>query len=293
MKKIVRILACAASLALMASCGPSRYAVHVEMRHPSRTGIDLADKNVSVICLTNDNTVGSAAGEAISEGFAKALENEYGTGEGSVGVYSVKALPGGDYASKDTLFNFLMDTGADLVFLLDTLTVGDSESQRTGTIPYSIRLYCFDGMDSSENVYAFGTGGTLTPSYVITKDMSDAARQSLCSEAKTVGTNIASSFEPQWKHEQYSILYFETEKWYDALARAASYDWTGAMNIWLDLAGSRDILKRSSAAYNISVACYMLGNYKLALEWLDMSDSESKLTFSDAMRKRINQRLNR
>jgi hypothetical protein len=51
-------------------------------------------------------------------------------------------------------------------------------------------------------------------------------------------------------------------------------------------------MKRACAEYNISVACYMLGDYPLAIEWLDLADKENKLPISDALRKRIDARLN-
>ena len=51
-------------------------------------------------------------------------------------------------------------------------------------------------------------------------------------------------------------------------------------------------MKKACAEYNIAVACYMLGDYALALEWLDRSDADNNMpTLSDAMRKRINARL--
>ena len=31
------------------SCGPSRHAIHVEMRHPSKSGLELGGKIVSVV----------------------------------------------------------------------------------------------------------------------------------------------------------------------------------------------------------------------------------------------------
>jgi hypothetical protein len=51
------------------------------------------------------------------------------------------------------------------------------------------------------------------------------------------------------------------------------------------------MMKRASAEYNIAVACYMLGDFDLALEWLDRSDADNKLpTLSDGLRKRIEAR---
>ena len=83
------------------------------------------------------------------------------------------------------------------------------------------------------------------------------------------------------------ILYYDSQKWYDALVEAENFDWKEAMDIWITLLDSKDQMKRSCAEYNISVACYMLGDYPLAIEWLDLSDKTNKLPISDAMRKRI------
>ena len=109
-------------------------------------------------------------------------------------------------------------------------------------------------------------------------------------EAVMTGEVIAESFKSQWKHEQYSIVYYETEKWYDALVRAEAFDWKGAMDVWMELLSTNDLYKRSCAEYNIAVACYMLGDYSLATEWLDRSDQDNMLPLSDGLRKRINTR---
>ena len=64
------------------------------------------------------------------------------------------------------------------------------------------------------------------------------------------------------------------------------------MDIWFELLETNDVMKRSCASYNIALACYMLGDYQLAIEWLDLSDKENKLPISDALRKRIDARQN-
>lgn len=310
MKKI--LFPALAAMMLAVSCGPSKHAVHVEMRHPSKAGVDIAGKNVSVIYLENDSKTATSFNEAMADGFAYTLEQDFGYPDGTIGVYRMRSMPGGNYAAKDSLFNILMDTGADLVFLFDTvkfgsMTVGgpsklsypasaDSSYVSEATIPYTIRLYSFDGMDKDEKVQAFGGTSLARPEvYSDGKDDSTVATskawKALGAEGWDAGVLVADSFKSQWKHEQYSILYYDSEKWYDALAKAEQYDWKGAMDIWIELLDSRDILKRSCAAFNLSVACYMLGDVLLASEWLDRSDADNKLPISDAMRKRINARL--
>lgn len=275
MKRIV--LALLSMMAVMSACGPVRYAVNIEMRYPSKSGVDLGGKMVSVVFLENEDSLALAFNGGMAESFASALENDYGTGEGSVGVYRMRS-GSGSYADKDSLLNLLADTGADVVFLMDTVRLGEVKSG--DMTPFTVSLYCFDGMDASEKVYAYS--GTSNIRLSPTSDIYD--------EGKTVGVQLSSSFKSQWKHEQYSIFYFETDKWYKALELADAYDWRGAMDIWLELLSSKDMLKRSCAEYNIAVACYMLGDLDLASEWLDRSDTDNRLAQSDALRKRINAR---
>lgn len=310
MKKLLVAIA-VAGLSLV-SCAPLKHAVHVEMRHPSKSGVDLAGKDISVVYLETDNTYANAFSEGMADGFAYTLEQDYGTGEGSVGIYRMPMSPGGNYASKDSLFNILMDTGADVVFLFDTVRLGtiviggatrvaSPQSDATAYIsrasmPYTMKLFCFDGMDQKEQVKTFGGTSVARPDVYsdgkrTSKELMDKAMKEIDKEGWNAGVLVADSFKSQWKHEQYSIVYYETERWYNALLRAEDYDWKGAMDIWLELLDSRDLMKRSCAEFNISVACYMLGDYHLASQWLDRSDEDNKLPISDAMRKRINQRL--
>lgn len=310
MRKI--IVAIASACLFVASCAPLKHAVHVEMRHPSKSGVDLAGKDISVVFLETGNTTANAFSEGMADGFAYTLEQDYGTGEGSVGIYRMPMSSGGNYASKDSLFNILMDTGADVVFLFDTVRLGtiviggatrvasphsaDSSYISRSTMPYTMKLFCFDGMDQKEQVKTFGGTSVARPDIYSdgkksSGELMKKAMKDIDKEGWNAGVLVAESFKSQWKHEQYSIVYYETERWYNALLRAEQYDWNGAMDIWLELLDSRDIMKRSCAEFNISVACYMLGDYRLASQWLDRSDEDNKLPISDAMRKRINQRL--
>ena len=261
---------------LVSACAPSRHAVQVEMRYPSKSGIELAGKIVSVVYLTDGDKIGDDFNSALAGGFASALEQDYSTGEGSVGVYTIEDR-GGKYSQKDTLVNLLMDTGSDVVFLFDKVGVTKSSEDVN---KFNIRLYCFDAMNQAENVYSF-VGSTMV----------NSKSENLQNEAAKAGDIVAGSFKSQWKHEQYSIVYYENEKWYNALMRAEMYDWKGAMKIWMDLLSTKDLLKRSCAEYNIAVACYMLGDYALATEWLDRSDEDNELPVSSALRKRIEARI--
>ena len=301
----------ALALMMFVACAPSKYTMHLETRYPSKSGLDLAGKNVSVIYLENGTEFKDGFSASMAESLAYNLEKDYGTGEGSVGVFRMTKSAGGDYASKDTLFKLLMDTGSDLVFLIDTIrfgemtvggpskvsyaTVPDSSTVNLGSIPFNLRLYSYDAMNASEEVKNFGGTAIAQPEVysngtLSSEQLKAGAYKALPAEGWAAGEMLSKSFASQWKVEGYSIIYFDSPKWIAAAEKADQLDWKGAMDIWFELLDSKDVLKRSSAAYNIALSCYMLGDYKLAEEWLDLSDKDSELPLSSALRTRIQER---
>ena len=261
-------------LLTLVACGPSKHVMYIDMRYPSKSGVDLGGKIPSVVYLESSNEAAAAFESGMANAFAGALEQDLGTGEGSIGVYRMFKQPDVDYSDRSMLLDLLVDTDADLVFLFDNVQLGPSEaSSTTVMVPFTMTLYCLDGMDKSEKVKTFA--GSSRSHF----DGSDAGR------------TVADSFKTVWKTEPYSLAYFDSEKWYLALDKAEAYDWKGAMDQWFTLLNSKDPLRRSCAEYNIAVACYMLGDYSLAAQWLDRSDADSKLpNMSDNLRKRIDSR---
>ena len=262
------------------SCSPSRYMIDVEMRHKSQAGIDLTGKNIAVVYGSGAEYPFSAFVESLSDGFAWSLKEEYQNALDSVGVFALDA-PASDYASRDSLISLVMQTGSDVVLLFDNVRFGELAKTDAGvTLPYTVSLRCYDAMNQNDEMLSY-TGSNVARA---------SSMESLQNQAWDAGGAVAASFAPQWKHEQYSIYYFSSEKWLDALTKAEMYDWKGAMDVWFTFLSSNDPLKRSCASYNIATACYMAGDYYLASQWLDKSDKDNLLPLSEVLRKRINAR---
>lgn len=299
------------ALVMLCACGPSRHAIYVEMRQPSKSGIEFAGKTVAVVHLDNGNELSSSLSEGIADGLAYALEQDYGTGEGSVGIYRMPVTKGADYSSKDTLVTLLLDTDSDVLFLIDTLAVGkmtmggatsvasasspDSSYISTGNLPFTMKLFCYDAMNKEDKVYSYSGSSVAVPfAYSDGRQSADVIRSKAVASLPEVGfesgMTVASSFKSQWKTEQYQVVYFDSAQWFNAMEYADRYEWKHAMDIWLELLDTNDMLKRSCAAYNLALASYMLGDYHLAAEWLDRSDADNKLPMSDTLRKRIDAR---
>ena len=83
------------------------------------------------------------------------------------------------------------------------------------------------------------------------------------------------------------IYYDSPEDWENGIEAAYKFRWKESMSYWMNLLNTDNMEKRSSAEYNIANICYILGDYKLALKWLDMSDKDFHLYLSDDLRSRI------
>lgn len=254
------------ALALLAACGPVTFTMDVEMRGPSKSGLSLSDKNISVICLDNGNRSDSLYTAAISEGFAQSIENEYFASQESVGIFRTPKTPGADYAAKDSLVALLMETEADVAFVMDW----EKATSR-------LRLYAYDSMNPKDSVYR----------YVM--DITDSATQASVEGGKKTGANMARFFSSTWKRQSLPVVYYDSmggQAWIDAAEAAYEYRWKDAMEIWLEIASStRNMEKKGCAEYNIALACYMLGNRELAIEWLDRSDKDYYISPSVTLRK--------
>lgn len=294
------------------SCGPMTFTMDVEMRGVSRSGLDLGRKSFSVVYLDSGSKADSLFGSGVSEGFAQKLETEYFSGERFIDIYRLDMKPGADYASKDTLLNILMDTGSDVVFLFEPPALGEAVAGKPAkvtsagrsadssyvsevSVPFSIRLDVYDSMNKADSVFSFNgadvakpvayTDGAESQAELVAKGLS-----SLGDAGKDVGRRMADTFVSTWKSERHPVIYYDAQAWINAAYAANDYRWKDAMDIWIRFADSGNYEKRSCAAYNISLACYMMGDYALALEWLDRSDKDYPLAVSRELRKKINAR---
>lgn len=294
------------------SCGPLSYTMDVEMRDTSLSGLDLSKKTFSVVYVDSGDKTDSLFSAGLAEGFVEKLESEYFAGERVVDMYRLDMDPEKDYSSRPTMLDILMDTGSDVLFLIGAPELGeavaaepvkvlsgtpsaDSSYISEVTVPFSININVFDSMDPADTVYSFHGANIAKPvAYTDGKEASDVlvrkAMDAIGQQGLEIGRQAALTFTSTWKTESYLLIYYENSKWIDAVYAASDYRWKDAVDIWLDLVCTGNPEKRSCAEYNISLACYMLGDYDLALEWLDRSDEDLRLPFSTTLRKKIEAR---
>ena len=299
---------------LVVSCGPLAFTLDVETRDVSRSGLDLAEKTFSVVYVDNGDRADSSFAASAADGFAQKLESEYFSGERLIGVYRLDSIPGAVYSSKDTLLNLLMDVSTDVVFLIEPpvlghAVAGEPVKVKTGgkipadssylseiDVPFSVCLYVYDSMNQADSVYSYigrssvkpvaYTDGRQSDSVVIAK-----AIEAIGEPSAVIGQRLADSFVSTWKNESYQIIYYGGDRWLEAAVAASDYRWKDALDIWISLTSTNNLQKRSCAEYNIAVACYMMREYGLALEWLDRSDADYPVAEARGLRQKISSRM--
>ena len=278
MKKFIFLSICLVLIFITASCGPSVYTLAVEMRQPSNSGLDFGGKEIAVMYIDEEDTLSlvSKFNKAFAEGLSLAV-TDMNSGDDQVYVYRLPENPSLNYADKDTLVSLLMHVNSDVIFLLDKMDLPISvQNERSGNVRSAAHIY--DSMNKLDKVFYFGAN-TFVANGVNNKNVAK--------KGMMAGKEFATSFKPNWKLKNFPVLYYGSQKWEDATMLAYEYKWKEAMTLWMDCLETNNYLKRSCACYNISLACYMLGDYELALEWLDSSDADCKLSISDTHRENI------
>ena len=296
-----------AALAL-AACSPQTLTLNVDMRHPSKSGIDLSRKTMSVVYM-DDGAADTAFSNGVASSLARSLEEDYFAGREAVGVYKIPA----DSVSLDLMHRLVIDTGDDVVFLIgppafgevalsDNVARKDSKSVDSAyvtqaQIPYSAKLFVYDSMDKDDRMQMFrGSSILRTPVYnngVTAKEyLKELALKNKAEGADLVGKQISNRFVPTWKTEGYSLYYFEgwDEDWVNAVYLAYDMNWKRAADLWMKKVNDNSYTKRACACYNTALAFYMMGDLNLATKWLDRADQYGTPSLSPGLRKRIEAR---
>ena len=268
----------------LAACSPQAYVMRLEMRTPSSSGLDLDNKSMAVVYLDNGTYRDSLFNNCFADGLAQGLEKEYFEGKRSIDIYSAYQAEGEDYSSKDSLQSLVIRLNKDVIFLVDQPEFADGTGEK---VDCKTEVYVYDSMNAKDEVKRASVARKVTAS--------DAEGSMLGSDAQMLGLGTAKPFLGSWTPESHSVIYFDgfNEQWERALYLASEMRWEEAREIWMELAQHRDILQASCAQYDTALACYMMRQYDLALEWLDLSDKTQVVSLSQGLRKRILEKMSK
>ena len=270
-KRILTLMA--AALAVM-SCSPQAYRLLCDTQYPGLAGLTLGGKTMAIVYLATGSETDSLA-VSISDGLAQGLEATYFDSRKEVPVYRIEKDPAGDYSSRDSLVNYLVDVNSDVLFILDAPRLAQ---EADSLICYS-DLYAYDSMKRrNEGVVRLTSRDPLTQGAL------------LHSDAQYVGYKYASYFAKDLRKEYFSIIYYDDmdPEWVEAVYECLEGRWEAAMEIWMTLLETkRDEQKLACAAYDMALGCYMVEEYELALEWIERSESYCPLSLTAGLKSRI------
>ena len=290
----------------LAACSPQTLTMSVDMRHPSKSGIDLSRKTISIVYM-DDGAADTTFSNGVASALARSLEEDYFAGREAIGVYKVPV----DSVSLDLMHRLVIDSGDDVIFLFGPPSFGevalsdnvavknptgvDSAFVTQAQIPYNAKMFVYDSMDQLDQMKIFRAGsilrtqvynnGVTAPEY-----LKEEALKAKDLGADLVGRQFSNRFTPTWKSELYTLYYYEIWDWERAAYYATEYQWQKAAEIWMQKVNDNNITKRACACYNTALAFYMMGDQKLATKWLDRADGYMNLEHSPALRKRIEAR---
>ena len=292
------------------ACTPEIYTHHLQMRHASRSGLNLSGKSMAIVYLDGGNAADTTLMKAVASGLANTMEAEYFGGEEFIDIFSVPN------AEVDLEFahSLVMDTGADVVFILTPpetgeITLGeniasgilsspDSTFVINATVPVKLHLSAYDSMGKEDKLHAFG-GSTSVDVAVYNNGLTgeaaliDRVWESIETTGIRLGEKASTQFVPTWENESYSFYYYGFDSWEKATVAAAKLEWKKAIENWIPLLKTGDLDKRSCLEYNLALGAYMLGDCELALKWLDRADADNASnSLSPGLRKRITERIN-
>lgn len=269
-----RTLIGALSALLLCACSPQVYSLYLDVRQPSKSGLELARKSMAIVYPDGENLTDSLFDRMTASAMARALDADYFDGEETVVLYRI---PTPDSVSVDLMRTLVMDTNQDVVFLLSSRL--DPNLSDAGRAPIQTSLNVYDSR-GEDKVHKFKGSATLDPA-------------ALDEEAQKVGERIAGRFLSQWNTESFSFYYFDdfsSDTWDQAIKYIYAQKFSKAIDTWTGLLKGNE-LKKASASYNIAMAFYLMEDYEMAARWLDQADKLENLNLSAGLRKRINAHL--
>ena len=299
-----------AAALLVAACSPQIYPMRLELRQPSKSGLDLSRKSMSIVYMDSVLPADTLFGRTAASALARNLESDYFGGEEQIALYQV---PAADSVSLDLMHSLVMDTGSDVVFLVSTrlgtpllrtnqevakATQVDSAYVCEADVPLVTRLFLYDSMGTDE-VHRYNGSATLRASVynngmATDEGLRTLTYRSLSSQAEEVGRRLSSRFVSEWKEEQFNYYYFDdanVDDWVEGLSAVHAGNLSAAVDKWEPLVRKGNALRRACAAYNMAQTFYLMGDYPLAVRWLDVADRLETLELTPSLSKRLQERL--
>lgn len=275
----------------LSACAPTQLSLVIDSKVESNDVITLNGRSAAVVSITRPDDRDSALVVEMGLGVAEGVEKELGLESGTIKVFSYPSsnIDRNKVGSLDLL---ALQHELDLLIVVDSLIFGhysiplkttayidDSFKHFSEvTLPYSLTLSIYDRSQLGVKFKKW-VNDTLSWSIVHDEEVANSVAINRVNGAlkqwvRAEGESVAKVFLPKWNTQERTIISFSGLKWQNGYYLAYDFKWEEAIDVWLSLVKSSNPKKSGAAAYNIAVACEILGEYQLARKWLDYANGK-------------------
>ncbi len=308
-----------------ASCGMYSETVRIETLQPAKYPVDYADKTVAifnVLHIDGEQTppyvyASDSLKTALAAlGMKQGLELSDLFKDEDIPVYNLDLFCNDgcpDLYDSTYLHSLSEQTGAALLIMVDSVSISkDTLMERrnnyvdygdyyVGIINAAYKAqFRFYDVEAQRYLPVFRMNDTLSyeraawDTVKVFEGIPEAQVDTLVSVA--LGQYFAKQTVPQWVSgrrfyfTRYSLT-GESQRWGQAAYYADRQDWKQAIYFWGQILQQSKGERAACAAFNLALGSEMIGEYTLALEWLQMADKYYVLPETEGYRKRVQERI--
>jgi hypothetical protein len=106
---------------------------------------------------------------------------------------------------------------------------------------------------------------------------------------KDLAKFYAGEIVPSWKEE--SRFYYIDNNIVQAEYHIANEDWSKAMSVWMKYVNDENRTLAAISCFNMAVGCEILGEYELALKWMENVKRKNEIYYWEEYKKMIEKRI--
>lgn len=289
-------------LALTGCAMPQAMLFNVDVLQPKAFTLAVDEQPVAVVAAYKDKDADSTASAILALGAARSIETSNALEEGAVGAFTIPQDEYPGASDKEYMEGLMLATGSGTLVIIKDISYGKlalfkdfDEKANVSTIGMQTIMANMEVYDAitDTTIYSALITDSLHFRFPANQDLSQKGISSFLAEhdsllVSSMGALLAKHISNQWIEEEWMLIdYPEEPVWHNAYKDAMDFKWDKAINVWMPMTEDKNPEKASYAAFNIAVACQMLGETDLAIGWVEYS--LGKYSFQEA--RQLNQYL--
>ncbi len=303
-----RLLLAGAAFMLTGCATPQVMLFNVDVLQPSAFTLNVEESSAAFVGTYSDDRQDSSEVATIALAAARKVEEANALEEGAVGAFTIPASEFKGTADKEYLEQLMLATGSGILAIISDIDFGQGTISRTyssylgaGTlavIPAKAHLTVYDAI-SDTTLFSSTVHDSIK--FMIPSQYS-YSRQSVQEYVDgndslifaVFGNLLASKVCENWTQEEWMLIDYPQESaWHTAYKHAMDFKWEDAIKEWMPMTEDQNSEKASFAAFNIAVACQMLGNTDLAENWITYARSRYDFEQAGQLHKYLKMKKNK